>query len=73
MNFQVIYGAELAVLFVDTLVKGKIPYNEDILDRVRKIYEVFPKVPLPSNMSDDEDVREFTEALRAAKTRLEGC
>ncbi|KAK8258957.1 hypothetical protein V6Z12_D13G025000 [Gossypium hirsutum] len=70
---QVTCGAELAVLFVDTLVKGKIPYNEDILDRVRKIYEVFPKVPLPSNMSDDEDVREFTEALGAAKTRLEGC
>nr|KJB78898.1 hypothetical protein B456_013G025000 [Gossypium raimondii] len=70
---QVTCGAELAFLFVDTLVKGKIPYNEDILDRVRKIYEVFPKVPLPSNMSDDEDVREFTEALGAAKTRLEGC
>ncbi|PPR87779.1 hypothetical protein GOBAR_AA32910 [Gossypium barbadense] len=73
MNFQVTCGAELAVLFVDTLVKGKIPYNEDILDRVRKIYEVFPKVPLPSNMLDDEDVREFTEALGAAKTCLEGC
>ncbi|XP_040940398.1 protein GET4 isoform X2 [Gossypium hirsutum] len=70
---QVTCGAELAVLFVDTLVKGKIPYNEDILDRVRKIYEVFPKVPLPSNMLDDEDVREFTEALGAAKTCLEGC
>ncbi|KAA3454067.1 Golgi to ER traffic protein 4-like protein [Gossypium australe] len=72
-TLQVTCGAELAVLFVDTLVKGKIPYNEDILDRVRKIYEVFPKVPLPSNMSDDEDVRVFTEALGAAKTRLEGC
>ncbi|PPD90102.1 hypothetical protein GOBAR_DD12961 [Gossypium barbadense] len=44
-----------------------------MLDRARKIYEVFPKVPLPSNMSDDKDVGEFTEALGAAKTRLEGC
>ncbi|KAL4341705.1 hypothetical protein GQ457_08G011130 [Hibiscus cannabinus] len=71
---QVTCGAELAVLFVDALVKGKIPYGKDILDRVRKIYNVFPKVPLPSNMAeDDDDVRELTEALGAAKTRLEGC
>ncbi|KAE8702575.1 hypothetical protein F3Y22_tig00110482pilonHSYRG00370 [Hibiscus syriacus] len=66
-------GAELAVLFVDALVKGKIPYSEDILDLVRKIYKVFPKVLLPSNVADDDDdVREVNEALGAAKTRLEG-
>ncbi|KAK8546180.1 hypothetical protein V6N13_067407 [Hibiscus sabdariffa] len=71
---QVTCGAELAVLFVDALVKGKIPYGKDILDRVRKIYNVFPKVPLPSNLAeDDDDVRELNEALGAAKTRLEGC
>ncbi|KAK8651348.1 hypothetical protein V6N13_140953 [Hibiscus sabdariffa] len=71
---QVTCGAELAVLFVDALVKGKIPYGKDILDRVRKIYNVFPKVPLPSNVAeDDDDVRELNEALGAAKTRLEGC
>ncbi|GMI84856.1 Guided Entry of Tail-anchored proteins 4 [Hibiscus trionum] len=71
---QVTCGAELALLFVDALVKGKIPYGEDILDRVRKIYNVFPKVPLPSNVADDDDDgRELNEALGAAKTRLEGC
>ncbi|GMJ11943.1 Guided Entry of Tail-anchored proteins 4 [Hibiscus trionum] len=71
---QVTCGAELAVLFVDALVKGKIPYGEDILDRVRKIYNEFPKVPLPSDMADDDDDdRELNEAHGAAKTRLEGC
>ncbi|XVF23692.1 hypothetical protein REPUB_Repub13aG0061400 [Reevesia pubescens] len=70
---QVTCGAELAVLFVETLVKGKIPYDEDILDRVRKIYKVFPQIPLPSNLADDDDVQELTEALGAAKTRVEGC
>ncbi|KAK8638809.1 hypothetical protein V6N13_137218 [Hibiscus sabdariffa] len=44
-----------------------------MLDHVRKIYNVFPKVPLPSNVPDDDDVRELNEALGAAKTRLEGC
>ncbi|XVE75327.1 hypothetical protein DITRI_Ditri12bG0085500 [Diplodiscus trichospermus] len=70
---QVTCGAELAVLFVETLVKGKIPYDEDILDRVRKIYKVFPQIPVPSNLADDDDVQELAEALGAAKTRLEGC
>ncbi|XP_022748492.1 Golgi to ER traffic protein 4 homolog isoform X2 [Durio zibethinus] len=70
---QVTCGAELAVLFVETLVKGKIPYDEDILDRVRKIYKVFPQIPLPSNLGVDDDVQELTEALGAAKTRVEGC
>ncbi|KAE8711077.1 LOB domain-containing protein 11-like [Hibiscus syriacus] len=66
---QVTCGAELAVLFVDALVKGKIPYGGDILGK----YNVFPKVPLPTNMEDDDDVRELNEALGAAKTHLEGC
>ncbi|XWS75104.1 hypothetical protein CRYUN_Cryun01aG0056300 [Craigia yunnanensis] len=70
---QVTCGAELAVLFVETLVKGKIPYDEDILDRVRKIYKVFPQIPVPSNLEVDDDVQELTEALGAAKTRVEGC
>ncbi|WRX11818.1 Golgi to ER traffic protein 4 - like 1 [Theobroma cacao] len=70
---QVTCGAELAVLFVETLVKGKIPFDEDILDRVRKIYKMFPQIPVPSNLGDDDDVQELTEALGAAKTRVEGC
>ncbi|XP_021295864.1 Golgi to ER traffic protein 4 homolog isoform X1 [Herrania umbratica] len=70
---QVTCGAELAVLFVETLVKGKIPFDEDILDRVRKIYKMFPQIPVPSNLGDDDDVQELAEALGAAKTRVEGC
>lgn len=30
-TFQVTCGAELAVLFVETLVKGKIPYDDETL------------------------------------------
>ncbi|XP_021295866.1 Golgi to ER traffic protein 4 homolog isoform X3 [Herrania umbratica] len=70
---KVTCGAELAVLFVETLVKGKIPFDEDILDRVRKIYKMFPQIPVPSNLGDDDDVQELAEALGAAKTRVEGC
>ncbi|XVE68966.1 hypothetical protein DITRI_Ditri09bG0112600 [Diplodiscus trichospermus] len=70
---QIICGAELASLFVETLVRGKIPYDEDILDRVRKIYKVFPQIPVPSNLGVDDDVQELSEALGAAKTRVEGC
>ncbi|XVF83304.1 hypothetical protein PTKIN_Ptkin16aG0476100 [Pterospermum kingtungense] len=72
-NRQITCGAELAVLFVETLVKGKIPYDEDILDRVRKIYKEFPRIPMPSNLEVDDDVQELTEVLGAAKIRVEGC
>lgn len=44
-----------------------------MLDRVRKIYKMFPQIPVPSNLGDDDDVQELTEALGAAKTRVEGC
>ncbi|XWS07893.1 hypothetical protein CRYUN_Cryun41cG0031400 [Craigia yunnanensis] len=60
---QVTCGPELAVLFVETLVKGKIPYDEDILDSSAEA----------SNLGVDDDVQELTEALGAAKTRVEGC
>ncbi|WCJ19399.1 Protein GET4 [Euphorbia peplus] len=72
-NNQVICGSELAVLFVETLVKGKIPYDDDTLDRVRKIYELFPRVPLPQHVAEDDDVQLLSEALGAAKTRVESC
>ncbi|KAL7184661.1 hypothetical protein ACSBR2_026748 [Camellia fascicularis] len=73
---QVTCGAELAVLFVETLVKGKFPYNENTLDRVRKIYEKFPRIPLPQHLElgdDDDSMEKFSEAFGAAKTRVEGC
>lgn len=70
---QVTCGAELAVLFVETLVKGKIPYNDENLDRVRKIYNSFPQISVPQHLGDDDDVQQLSEALGAAKTRVEGC
>ncbi|KAL6952048.1 hypothetical protein U1Q18_022041 [Sarracenia purpurea var. burkii] len=72
---QVTCGAELAVLFVETLVKGKFPYDEDILDRVRKIYKAFPRIPVPQHLDlgEDDDIQKLSEALGAAKIRVDGC
>ncbi|XP_057476825.1 protein GET4-like [Actinidia eriantha] len=72
---QVTCGAELAVLFVETLVKGKFPYDEDTLDRVRKIYKKFPRIPVPQHLdlAADDDMQKLHEALGAAKTRVDGC
>ncbi|KAG9445315.1 hypothetical protein H6P81_016655 [Aristolochia fimbriata] len=70
---QVTCGAELAVLFVDTLVKGKFECNEDKLDRIRKIYKEFPCVSVPQQVGVDEDMQKLSEALGAAKIRVEGC
>ena len=44
-----------------------------MLDRVRKIFELFPRIPVPHDLEDDDDVHKLTEALGAAKTRVEGC
>ncbi|GAV91335.1 DUF410 domain-containing protein [Cephalotus follicularis] len=70
---QVTCGAELSVMFVGTLVKGQVPYDDDSLDRVRKIFKMFPRIPLPHNLGADDDVEKLSEALGAAKTRVEGC
>lgn len=72
---QVTCGAELAVLFVETLVKGKFPYDEDTHDRIRKIYKAFPKIPVPHHLAlgDDDDLQKLSEAVGAAKIRVEGC
>ncbi|XAR56112.1 hypothetical protein NMG60_11036448 [Bertholletia excelsa] len=71
---QVTCGAELAVLFVETLVKGKFPCGDDTLDSLRKIYEKFPRIPVPQDLEeDDDDMQKLSEALGAAKTRVEGC
>ncbi|MQL93333.1 hypothetical protein Taro_025977, partial [Colocasia esculenta] len=122
-NGQVICGAELAVLFVETLVKGKIPCSEETLgrcgggdlnlapkgllktlhplvefdglgemvgiesvsflgarwreelgyDRIRKIYMEFPQISMPQQLGDDDDMQKLSEALVAAKTRVESC
>ncbi|KAG1371522.1 putative 40S ribosomal protein S7 [Cocos nucifera] len=73
---QVTCGAELALLLVETLVKGKLPYSEETLDLLRKIYQGFPKIPLPQNLGDDDDdddMQKLSEALMAAKVRVESC
>ncbi|KAG4983994.1 hypothetical protein AAZX31_10G202600 [Glycine max] len=70
---QVTCGAELALLFVETLGKGKIPYNEEILERLNKIYKSFPRVSLPQNLWDVDDMQQLSENIGSAKTRVEGC
>uniref|UniRef100_A0A5B6Z0W7 Golgi to ER traffic protein 4 n=1 Tax=Davidia involucrata TaxID=16924 RepID=A0A5B6Z0W7_DAVIN len=72
---QITCGAELAVLFVETLVKGKFPCDDETLDRVRKIYKKFPRIPVPQHldMGGDDDMQQLSEALGAAKIRVEGC
>ncbi|KAK6141098.1 hypothetical protein DH2020_025153 [Rehmannia glutinosa] len=73
-NGQVTCGAELAVLFVETLVKGKFPYDDNTLDRIRKIYKKFPRISVPQHLDlGDDDMQQLSEALGAAKTRAEGC
>ncbi|KAJ7970391.1 Golgi to ER traffic protein 4-like [Quillaja saponaria] len=70
---QVICGAELALLLVETLVKGSIPFDDEALDRVRKIYKNFPWIPVPQLLGDDNVTQQRSEALAAAKTRVERC
>ncbi|ONK77113.1 uncharacterized protein A4U43_C02F3230 [Asparagus officinalis] len=73
---QVTCGAELAWLFVETLIKGKFPYNEETLGRVGKIYQAFPKLSVPQQLGmedDDVDMEKLQEAMVAAKVRVESC
>ncbi|CAN0825378.1 Protein GET4 [Linum grandiflorum] len=62
-NGQVTCGSELAVMFVETLVKGK----------VQTIYKLFPQIPVPQHLGEEDDVHQLAEALAAAKTRVECC
>jgi len=47
------------------------------LDHVRKIYEKFPRPLVPQNLDltddDDDDMQKLSEAIAAAKTRVECC
>nr|POE58461.1 golgi to er traffic protein 4 like [Quercus suber] len=42
-------------------------------DRVRKIYKMFPQIPLPQLLPDDDEMEQISEALGAAKIRVDGC
>ncbi|KAI4382749.1 hypothetical protein MLD38_008670 [Melastoma candidum] len=70
---QITCGAELAVLFVETLSKGRCACDEETLGRIRKIYKKFPQMPVPQHLEDDDDMQKLSEAIGAAKTRVECC
>lgn len=46
-----------------------------MLDRVRKIYKKFPQISVPQQLGDEEvdDMQKLSEAIGAAKIRVEGC
>jgi hypothetical protein len=71
---QVTCGAELAILFVESLIKGKFPYNNETLGRVSMIFEAFPRISLPLELlGDDDGMQKLSEAMVAAKARVENC
>ncbi|KAI3986906.1 hypothetical protein MKX01_014607 [Papaver californicum] len=71
---QTTCGGELSLMLVETLVKGKFPYNEETLGRIKKIHEVFPRISLPQQWGDDDDdMQKLSEALGAAKIRVDAC
>ncbi|RYR61622.1 hypothetical protein Ahy_A04g018812 [Arachis hypogaea] len=71
--FKVTCGVELASMYVETLVKGKISYDKKTLDLIKKIYQAFPRVPLPQHLWDVDDVQQLSEDIEMAKARVEGC
>lgn len=44
-----------------------------MLDRIRNIYKNFPQFSVPQQLEDDDDMQKLSEALGAAKTRVEVC
>lgn len=44
-----------------------------MVDRLEKIYKTFPGVPLPQQLRVDDDMEQISEALGAAKIRVECC
>ena len=45
----------------------------EYLDRIRKIYKTFPKIPLPQDLGEDDDMQQLNEALGAAKIHVDCC
>ncbi|XP_057872822.2 protein GET4 isoform X1 [Cryptomeria japonica] len=70
---QVTCGAELALLFVETLIKAKIPYTREALDRIGTIFSEFPQLAVPHKLLEEDDLRKLSEILVAAKARVDGC
>ncbi|KAJ1424887.1 hypothetical protein SESBI_11280 [Sesbania bispinosa] len=44
-----------------------------MVDRLKKIYEAFPRVQLPQHLWDVDDMQQLSENIGSAKTRVEGC
>ncbi|KAI9098475.1 hypothetical protein K1719_025100 [Acacia pycnantha] len=70
---QEICGAELALIFAETMEQAKVPYDEQSLERVKKIYSKFARGKLPSSLEDEDDMQKLTEAIGVAKIRVDGC
>eukprot|EP00252_Welwitschia_mirabilis_P013782 TRINITY_DN3035_c0_g1_i1.p1 TRINITY_DN3035_c0_g1~~TRINITY_DN3035_c0_g1_i1.p1 ORF type:complete len:316 (+),score=57.74 TRINITY_DN3035_c0_g1_i1:202-1149(+) len=70
---QVTCGAELALIFVDTLRRAKIKYGKETLDRITSIFNEFPCTTVPHKISDDEDFEALSDRLARAKTCVDGC
>jgi hypothetical protein len=71
---QVTCGTELGVLLIDTYNTAKVPCDTISIDRIRAIYNEFPRV---SNVSQEKvDIAadsKTTEKTITAKTHVEGC
>jgi len=71
---QVTCGTELGVLLIGTLTTAKVPFDSSAIDRVRAIFSAYPRVggtELEKEASDSSS--ETSEAVVAARTRVEGC
>lgn len=47
-----------------------------LVDRVRKMYQMFPQISVPQHVKDnvdDNELHKLTETITATKTRVEGC
>lgn len=44
-----------------------------MVERLKKIYKSFPRVSLPQNLWDVDDMQQLSENIGSAKTRVEGC
>lgn len=47
--------------------------GDSSLDRVRKIYQAFPRTLLPQHLEFENDMQKLSEALGVAKTCVDGC
>lgn len=66
---QVTCGVELGVLLVETLVTAKVVYGSSSLDRIKAVFDEFPR-ERPRHKNDSDIT---AEEKMAVKTRVDGC